>query len=349
MNKQIGKGFIIGRENFATTIYVQKDCKNNCKFCVSKDEYRNAKCKGLDEKFLRLINKSPYIKDVVFTGGEPMEDLEFVEKCVELLFNKNIYINTTLLNKNIIKFAVILSKYSQIKGINVSRHETSFALEQFNNIVEDDIIGQMSVPVKLNCVLPKDLKNLKDFIQDVVKRWSSYSNVSVCFREDFTKTTDSTLHTKNHEVINIMSSLYDFVNRSYCDVCDSTYFDNNGQSIVFHRGLQESSIEIGNKIIVNDLIVFPDGKVAYDWDRKDKNIEELYKYLFDVSIFDILPKETSKINNKPSLVQPNCGYSNMNKMTTSFKRSTTGSCDPSVKKQITSSSSCGIILSSGRC
>ena len=40
------------------------------------------------------------------------------------------------------------------------------------------------------------------------------------------------------------------------------------EKVAYHRGMEHSSFKIGNTVVVNDIIVFPDGFVAYDWDRK---------------------------------------------------------------------------------
>ena len=68
--------FTIGRNDFSLTVYVPWDCNNKCKFCSSKSDYSLINCdfdKVLEQ--LKRIRNSK-ISTVVFTGGEPLNNLE---------------------------------------------------------------------------------------------------------------------------------------------------------------------------------------------------------------------------------------------------------------------------------
>ena len=66
------------REGGATvTIFVPYDCKNNCPFCINKEEYADMSGFSLG-KILESIRRMDAITprcDFVFTGGEPFADI----------------------------------------------------------------------------------------------------------------------------------------------------------------------------------------------------------------------------------------------------------------------------------
>ena len=87
------------REGGATvTVFVPYDCQNNCPFCINKKEY--ADCSGFSlEKILDSIRVMDGITprcDFVFTGGEPLADLNALQRMLDAIpATHKIYINTT--------------------------------------------------------------------------------------------------------------------------------------------------------------------------------------------------------------------------------------------------------------
>ena len=87
------------REGGATvTVFVPYDCHNNCPFCINKREYADCSTFSL-EKIIESIRTmdaiTPYC-DFVFTGGEPLADLESLQKMLDVIPpTHKIYINTT--------------------------------------------------------------------------------------------------------------------------------------------------------------------------------------------------------------------------------------------------------------
>lgn len=256
----------IGRNNLAATIYVPYDCQNNCAFCTSKQEY--SKCKMNKEAViaaLKKLVKNPHIKDIVFTGGEPTANISLLNEMVKIAQYKNVYINTTLPSNNFFGALEVFND-GDVKGVNISRHFPSFAQDSkaFHAIVDDWAIKGIDIPVKINVVL-----NEKTTVQDVeacIQRWSDFPNVTVCFRRDFRKTTMENLHTMSGDyILDYLVENYTYEGHSFCDVCDTVHF---AERIAFHRGMEHSSFKVGNTVVVNDIIVFPDGFIAYDWDKK---------------------------------------------------------------------------------
>lgn len=164
-----------------------------------------------------------------------------------------------------------------IKAVNISRHSVSYEEEckALCNIGEDEFIGFIDKPVKINVVVP-DNDISEKFAKSVLNRWKDFSNVKVCFRTNFNNSTKETLHDLSDKNIKVLGSLGDFENRGFCDVCDTISFSGkNGQKYLYHRGLPTTSIKFADIIQVNDIIIFPNGELSYDWNRNLEGIEEM--------------------------------------------------------------------------
>ena len=258
----------IGRNNLAATIYVPYDCDNNCPFCTSKIEYRqHFPNVGRIVQALKSLVDNPLIQDIVFTGGEPLANMTILKMLVDITRNKgkNVFINTTFL-KDSHDFLFYLLEEGNVSGINISRHESSYEQDSklFYNIAPDWLISKISVPVKINAVVT----NVDSFITKLpamINRWNK-PNIRLCIRHDFRTTTFTNLHTLTDDpILNYLIQNYSFESHTFCDVCDTVNFE---EGISYHRGMEHSSIKMGDTVIVNDIIVFPDGFIAYDWDRK---------------------------------------------------------------------------------
>lgn len=260
----------IGRENLALTIFVPYDCKNNCKFCRSKESYKLNK-PSIDNvvfQVKRFFENFNYpIKDVVLTGGEPMYNITALKDLVKIVPRKyDIYINTTFVNRNLNSFIDFVNETENIKGVNISRHSESFEKDKkiFCDIAEDEEILLFEKPVRINCVL--QCQN----IEKVIERWRN-KGVEVSFRKDFRiDLTDRELHNPYDEIALKINSLgYKFIKHRYCNVCDTMYFEKDGNIISYHKGKQNSSIRKGTELEINDLIIKQDGFFTYDWEAAD--------------------------------------------------------------------------------
>ena len=258
----------IGRNNLAATIYVPYDCDNNCPFCTSKIEYRqHFPNVGRIVQALKSLVDNPLIQDIVFTGGEPLANMTILKMLVDITRNKgkNVFINTTFPKDSHDSLFYLLEE-GNVSGINISRHESSYEQDSklFYNIAPDWLISKISVPVKINAVVT----NVDSFISKlpaIINRWNK-PNIRLCIRHDFRTTTFTNLHTLTDDpILNYLIQNYSFESHTFCDVCDTVNFE---EGISYHRGMEHSSIKMGDTVIVNDIIVFPDGFIAYDWDRK---------------------------------------------------------------------------------
>ena len=87
------------RDGGATvTVFVPYDCRNNCPFCVNKEEYSDTTGFSLDkicESIKTMDAITPYC-DFVFTGGEPFSNLDSLQKLLDQVpTTHKVYINTT--------------------------------------------------------------------------------------------------------------------------------------------------------------------------------------------------------------------------------------------------------------
>lgn len=287
--------FTIGRNNFALTVMVPYDCGNNCAFCTAKDMYHIMGTNVDDVKFqlARTFKDFDYpIKDVVFTGGEPTTNLGLLQELIDIIPDgKNIYINTTLPSAKFDAFRHLLNEESKINGINVSRHMPTYDEDQefFDcEIVGDEVLGLIDKPIRINCVLTDE--NEPEY-KHIIERWESVKhdvnpNVSLCFRENFaTLTLDAkilqreNLHNPYTPFLMNLGKEYLFVKHTQCNVCDSTQFmTSNGLLVIYHRGLERSSVRVPTEegsLEINDLVIFPDGRIGYDW--KDVSVKTMHE------------------------------------------------------------------------
>lgn len=292
----------IGRNNLAATIYVPYDCNNNCSFCTSKIEYkRHFPDVGRIVAALKSLVDNPLIQDIVFTGGEPLADMTILKMLIDITKNKgkNVFINTTFPRNNLDAFFSLLEE-GNINGVNISRHGASYEEDSkfFYNIVPDWLMNRISVPIKINAVVT-DVDSFMAKLPAIINRWNK-PNIRLCIRHDFRTTTFANLHTLvDDPILDYLTRNYLFESHTFCDVCDTVNFENG---ISYHRGMEHSSIKIGDTVIVNDIIVFPDGFVAYDWDRKPISDLEGFMDLgdFKTKTFEKIYKETIQSSNLQS-------------------------------------------------
>lgn len=277
--------FVFGRSNLALTIFVPYDCRNNCSFCTSKKNYAKNRPSYRD---VRMTLKNLFrdysfpIKDVVFTGGEPMADVIELRYLIDLVPPEyNIYINTTYTNRGLPQFVKLVNECDKIKGVNISRHSESFEEDcfGFHDIADDAKIRLIKKPVRINCVIGDQS------IEKVVDRWKTMP-VELCFREDFTTMQNDPKHLHDPFGAIPMKLLqlgYEFLSHTQCNVCDTTRFIKDKHVVSFHKGRQYSSILSGDTLEINDLIITQNGHFRYDWGVEDKLVEQsllmkFYKY-----------------------------------------------------------------------
>lgn len=265
---------IAGRDNLALTIMTPCDCDNNCKFCVSKQEY--ALRQPNKDEVIKTVDKfwdsyAYSVREVVITGGEPMQDIDFLRTLAfkTPLFTK-VFINTSFINKNKEEFIKFVNETPCIAGVNISRHTDSYENDCniMRDIAEDKYIKEFKKPVRINCVIGKNTS----IIDSVVERWKDFDNVEVSFRADFTKTSKEELHNPYSKVNVYLASKFKYIDNTKCKVCDTTKFKTkDGLIVKYHKGLKTTAIRTALGVEVNDFVLRQDGKLFIDWEFNDNN------------------------------------------------------------------------------
>ncbi len=263
--------FLVGRKNLACTIFVPFDCDNNCPFCTSKKMYKNIKLNPdkIIEK-INMLNENYDIVEYVLTGGEPFANLNETKNIIGAM-KKRCFINTTLpLTENIDEVIEFINSEKKVHGINISRHIGY----NFNGVADLDVINRINKPIRINTVVNKNF-SFDGFIE-FVNKWGSDKRL-INLRADYTKLDTTSLKSRD-SIETWLSEAYTYMGSGGCLVCHSTTFDADNCIISYHRGLMFSSVMMGEKTYINDVIITPDGNVYKDWDFK--NDDEFNRWIF---------------------------------------------------------------------
>lgn len=282
--------FTIGRNDFSVTVYVPWNCTNNCKFCSSKKDYQTIKSdfEKLKES-LQLIRNS-ILPIVVFTGGEPSADVEKLKELLSIVDNKVVYINTSLPKKNSKEFIELVNTTDCVKSISISRHGFSYEedSEILHNIVEDETIAEIKKPVRINVVAQNEDSFSIENIKKYVSRWEKiaalkggYDSLVLNLRGNYCTQESHNLHEMTgSKIVNDLAKKYFYHSHTFCNVCDTCKFQkfddkrNPQLNILYHRGVMNTVVKFGNVVELNDLIIFQNGDIAYDWDGKKEGISK---------------------------------------------------------------------------
>lgn len=275
--------FRCGRSNLALTVFVPYDCKNSCRFCTTKKSYEEkpANLEAVADEMRGILYYYSFpITDVVFTGGEPMENVAALKRLIEMIepLNKKVYINTTFTKKNLQEFIDLVNGNDTIQGVNISRHGETFERDAYllDDIAPDCEIAKIKKPVRINC-LDKG-QNLKR----IIDRWNG-KDVELSIRRDYREQmTDDQLHNPYDPTPMMLIDMgFSYVGKTQCNVCDTTIFEREGMIVRYHKGLERSSILHGNTLEFNDLIIDQNGNFAYDWKESNERIVQEMKKEFN--------------------------------------------------------------------
>ena len=297
--------FCIGRENLALTVFVPWDCSNRCPFCTSKESYSRKipSFQNVAYQLKRILNLTSYpIRDVVFTGGEPMEDAEKLKELIgHVPFDKNVYINTSFVTRNMDEFVDLVNNTEKVKGVNISRHFETFSADDtfLCDIAPDYCVDKIKKPVRINCVLDDAAK-----IDKIVERWSGHEGVEISFRKDYTSPlTKKELHNPYDPVpMTLINMGFQFVSHTQCNVCDTSRFvGKDGFIVQYHKGLKNSSVREGDVLELNDMIIEQDGFFTYDWGVNDPEV------MFELTkCFELIPTVKGSLANYFSIPFGSC-------------------------------------------
>lgn len=277
------------------TIFVPYDCNNHCPFCINKKEYTDTSNFSLDKilESIKLIDSITPKCDFVFTGGEPLANLESLQKMLNLLpTTHNIYINTTFPVQPNISGDEVLSfvKHNQhkITCINISRHMHPYVEESPDGLV-------VSIPTKtrINCVLREDYKG-EDLLYNFANRWGKHQ-IPIQFRYDYTKTTPENLYEeKNDKLLIDLKNHFTYIGLEGCRMRNGFHFKyfveevGKWERMTYHKTLPYSTIVEKDPVdgitynILYDILIKQTGEIHSDWiENRILDIEKYKKVKFE--------------------------------------------------------------------
>ena len=276
----------ITREGGATvTVFVPYDCKNNCPFCINKQEYKDKSGFSVEKicKSIRKLHRITPKCDFVFTGGEPLSDLDGLQVMMDCIpKGHRVFINTTMpVSEHFPEEAIIeFTKRNQkkITCINVSRHMVHYVEES-----NDELLSKLYVPVRVNCVLFQGYKhkNIKQFAD----RFGKFG-IPIQFRADYTVTTLENLYKREgDEILADLMANFEYLGIDGCRIRCGYHFNNNGQHIAYHRTLPYSTItEERDGVsydILYDVLIKQNGDMHSDWTYVPLDVEAYKNVTFE--------------------------------------------------------------------
>ncbi len=277
------------REGGATvTVFVPYDCANHCPFCINKQEYEDMTGFSLEKiiESIKLMDSITPRCDYVFTGGEPMANLDSLQKMLDVIpTTHRVFINTTFpvmhayTAEEMLAFAE--KNKNKVSCFNISRHMQKYVEES-----PDEVIAQIAAKKRVNCVLYKKYptENLPSFAD----RFGAY-NIPIQFRYDYTETTPENLYDESDD--HILGDLKHYFNYKGLDGCRMRcgyHFEYNGNHLTYHKTLPYSTIvERGDDgvtyDILYDILIKQTGKIVSDWteDQPVLDTEAYRKVIFE--------------------------------------------------------------------
>lgn len=294
-NNEFGKNPYKTREGGCTcTVFVPYDCNNHCPFCINKKEYADTSSFSLDKIIasIKTIDSITPKCDFVFTGGEPLANLESLQKMLDVLpTTHNIYINTTFPVQPNISSEDVLSfvehNKHKISCINISRHMHPYVEES-----PDELIARIPTKTRINCVLYKNY-NGDDRLYDFARRWGKY-RIPIQFRYDYTETTPENLYEiDNDPILQDLMRHFTYIGLDGCRMRNGFHFkyyiEELGiwERMTYHKTLPYSTIVEKDKDdgitydILYDIIIKQNGDFHSDWTNVPLDIEKYKKVKFE--------------------------------------------------------------------
>ena len=254
------------------TVFVPYDCNNHCPFCINKAEYADMSNFSIKEiiRSIRIMDAMTPECDFVFTGGEPLANLEMLQMMLDVIPNTHkVFINTTLptgkySEDDIAKFLNLNYEQGKITGINVSRH-----LRRYVQECSDEIFNKIKFQTRINCVLYKSFEP-EEIIQ-FVERFKKYTTY-IQFRRDYVITTPDNLYdTENDVILKCLKNSFKYVGElgQYRMRCGYEFSYKN-YKITYHKTLPYSKIKLDDDTyVLYDIIIKQTGEIREDWDVCD--------------------------------------------------------------------------------
>lgn len=295
MNNEISKNPYKTREGGCTcTVFVPYDCNNNCPFCVNKKEYADTSSFSLKKiiSSIKLINEITPKCDFVFTGGEPLANLNSLQMMLDVIpRTHNIYINTTFPVQSNISGEQVLNfidtNKDKITCVNISRHIQPYIEES-----PDELISRIPTRKRINCVLYKNY-NRDNKLYDFANRFGRLQ-IPIQFRYDYTETTIQNLYEiDNDPILQDLMKHFTYIGLDGCRMRNGFHFKyyineiNKWQRMTYHKTLPYSTITEKDEKdgitydILYDILIKQNGDFHSDWTNVPLDIEKYKKVKFE--------------------------------------------------------------------
>lgn len=270
------------------TVFVPYDCKNHCPFCINKEEYADMTGFSL-EKICASIRQMDAITprcDFVFTGGEPLSDLDALQIMLdEIPTTHKVYINTTLpvsehqSEEDVLAF--LERNKHKITCVNVSRHMQKYVVES-----NDGLLSRLPVRFRVNCVLYKDYP-AKDLIP-YLERFRKIPGATIQFRFDYTATTPENLYDEEHDkILQDLKQIARYTGLDGCRMRCGFHFDYHGLELTYHKTLPYSTVVETDPAdgvtydILYDILIKQNGDIHSDWTGVRMDVEAYKKVVYE--------------------------------------------------------------------
>ena len=268
------------------TVFVPYDCRNNCPFCVNKQEYADCTGFSVDKiiESIRVVDSITPACDVVFTGGEPFANLGSLQRMLDAVPKTHkVYINTTFPVQPGCSAEEMLAftekNKDKITCINVSRHVDPYVEES-----PDEIVGQIATPKRINCVLYMDYPS--DKLTDFAERWRKY-NIPIQFRYDYTETTPENLYEEeNDPILQDLKRQFTYMGLDGCRMRNGFHFLYKDLHMTYHKTLPYSTIVETDDSgitydILYDILIKQTGELHSDWTGVKLDVEKYRNVVFE--------------------------------------------------------------------
>lgn len=255
------------------TVFVPYDCQNHCPFCVNKEEYADTTGFSLDAicRSIRTMDKMTPYCDFVFTGGEPLANLQSLQVMLDQVpATHKIYINTTLpvsqtqTEEEILAF--MEKNKEKITCVNISRHMQRYVVES-----NDSLLARLPVKFRINCVLYKHYP--REQLIPFMERFRKIHAPSIQFRFDYTETTPENLYDRPHDqILKDLMQVADYTGLDGCRMRCGFHFRYKDLELVYHKTLPYSTIvekdpkDGKTYAILYDILIKQNGRIDSDWD-----------------------------------------------------------------------------------
>jgi len=268
------------------TVFVPYDCGNHCPFCINKQEYADTSSFSLEKilNSIRAVDKITPRCDFVFTGGEPLANLDALQQMLDAVpHTHRVFINTTLpVMKDYTEDQIVAflnRNQDKVTCVNVSRHLFKF-VEEGN----DTIFGRLEVPTRVNCVLFG--KHTPESMLAFIRRFEPW-NVPIQFRADYTKTTPENLYDESDDtILRDLRSILKPTALEGCRIRCNYEFLDGSHVVSYHKTLPYSTMQVPDENgvmydVLYDILIKQNGDFHSDWTQVKMDIEDYRRVIFE--------------------------------------------------------------------